>query len=667
MRVSLSLIAACMFFMGGLFAQDHFVSTSGLNFVPADLTIEVGQTVEFSNGGGTHNVNGSQSIFPDNPEGFTSGNPDASNWTYQYTFNTPGVYSYQCDPHAGLGMVGTITVNAAPAGDNALLITGVFDGPLSGGTPKGVEIYVMEDVADLSVYGIGSANNGQGTDDQEFTFPAEAATAGSYIYVTGNMDEFETYFGFAATYADDDGATNINGDDAVELFFNGAVVDTYGDINVDGNGTDWEYLDSWAYRISGTQADGTAFNVANWTYGGPNNFDGSDINANATIPMPIGTYTPDGSVPVSAGDDEVNTDQNVSVTFDVTANDNGPSGTVTVTVTADVANGTLTDLGSGSFEYAPNQDFCGDDSFTYDYCVDGVCDAATVSISVECPSNTDEYDIAEVTMVDADGNAISEGLECILTGIVYGIDLQGNDNVQFYFADATGGISLFSSDNFGYTVNEGDEVRVTGVISVFNCLTQITPSNIELISSGNALVDPAVVTGPMSEIHESELIRVDNVTLVDPSQWSDSGSFNFDVTDGVNTWAVRVDSDTNIAGTEAPTGALSITGLGGQFSNNDCLSGYQILPRYIEDITPYVNTTEVLDASTVKIVPNPASDFINIETNLDIISVQLVDLRGTLLSENTNTSVEVADLMAGTYIIRVISTEGVATQKFVKK
>ena len=31
-----------------------------------------------------------------------------------------------------------------------LVITGVFDGPNSGGTPKGMEIYVLNDIADLT-------------------------------------------------------------------------------------------------------------------------------------------------------------------------------------------------------------------------------------------------------------------------------------------------------------------------------------------------------------------------------------------------------------------------------------------------------------------------------------------------------------------------------------
>ena len=43
-----------------------------------------------------------------------------------------------------------------------LLISGIFDASLSGGQPKGVELYVKNDIANLSLYGIGSANNGGG-------------------------------------------------------------------------------------------------------------------------------------------------------------------------------------------------------------------------------------------------------------------------------------------------------------------------------------------------------------------------------------------------------------------------------------------------------------------------------------------------------------------------
>ena len=43
-------------------------------------------------------------------------------------------------------------------------------------------------------------------------------------------------------------AVSQNGNDAIELFKNGVVIETFGDINVDGTGTAWEYADSWAYK-----------------------------------------------------------------------------------------------------------------------------------------------------------------------------------------------------------------------------------------------------------------------------------------------------------------------------------------------------------------------------------------------------------------------------------
>jgi len=172
-----------------------------------------------------------------------------------------------------------------------LVITGVFDGPLTGGVPKGVELYVTEDIADLSAYGIGSANNGGGSDGVEFVFPADAASAGQFLYVASEDVGFMDFFGFAPDYVT--GAMSINGDDAIELFMGETVIDLFGDINVDGNGEPWEYLDSWAYRISGTAAN-PVFNVAEWTFGGVDAWDGETTNGGAAVPMPIGTYEPGG-------------------------------------------------------------------------------------------------------------------------------------------------------------------------------------------------------------------------------------------------------------------------------------------------------------------------------------------------------------------------------------
>ena len=170
-----------------------------------------------------------------------------------------------------------------------LVITGVVDGPLSGGVPKAIEVCVLNDVPDLSIYGLGSANNGGGSDGEEFTFPAGPASAGTFLYVASEAGGFSTFFGFAPTYTS--GAASINGDDAIELFMSGSVADVFGDINVDGTGRPWDHVDGWAYRNDGTGPDGSTFVLANWAFSGTNALDGETSNGTAGTPFPIGAYS----------------------------------------------------------------------------------------------------------------------------------------------------------------------------------------------------------------------------------------------------------------------------------------------------------------------------------------------------------------------------------------
>jgi hypothetical protein len=182
----------------------------------------------------------------------------------------------------------TITVT----GDD-LIISGAYDAGLSGGTPKGIELFVINDIADLSIYGIGSANNGGGSDGEEFTFPVVAVSAGTYIYVASEAVQFNSFFGFSPDYTS--GSMGINGDDAVELFKNGSAIDVFGDINTDGSGQSWEYMDGWAIRNNSTVTNNGNFNDLNWTFSGTNALDNETTNLTAVTPIPVGTHTSTGS------------------------------------------------------------------------------------------------------------------------------------------------------------------------------------------------------------------------------------------------------------------------------------------------------------------------------------------------------------------------------------
>lgn len=88
-------------------AQATFpVQASDFVFTPAGLTVTPGDTVQWQNSGGFHNV-----VADDGS--FTSGPAAGDAWSYSFTFTTPGFYPYYCAIHGGpggLGMAGTVTV-----------------------------------------------------------------------------------------------------------------------------------------------------------------------------------------------------------------------------------------------------------------------------------------------------------------------------------------------------------------------------------------------------------------------------------------------------------------------------------------------------------------------------------------------------------------------------
>ncbi len=95
------------------FAQTkHTVIVQNGSFTPADITISVGDTVEWNNIQGFHFVDGNQATYPSNPESFGNPSDGSSPWTYQHIFTIAGNYNYRCGIHTST-MFGTITVNSS--------------------------------------------------------------------------------------------------------------------------------------------------------------------------------------------------------------------------------------------------------------------------------------------------------------------------------------------------------------------------------------------------------------------------------------------------------------------------------------------------------------------------------------------------------------------------
>ena len=188
----------------------------------------------------------------------------------------------------------SVLISALSFGQD-LVITGIMDGPLPGGLPKALELYVVNDIPDLSIYGLESTTNGAAAAGQEYTFPADSKTAGEYIYIGTEQPLFNQYLGFNPTYID--GVMNVNGDDTIILYLNAAIYDLLGEIGVDGTGTAWESLDGWAYRVNGFGPN-TTFTASEWIFSGANATDGCDLaddtgtNAGCASVFPVNTYSP---------------------------------------------------------------------------------------------------------------------------------------------------------------------------------------------------------------------------------------------------------------------------------------------------------------------------------------------------------------------------------------
>lgn len=191
-------------------------------------------------------------------------------------------FDFESNPNLSIRVKSTLLVESDF--DYNLILKGIIDftTPLGGVGGKAIHLYATNDIPDLSLYGIGVANNGGGTDGQEYTLPIISVNAGEHILLARYLYDMQQYIPNLSEYWDHTIDTNSsslshNGDDAIELFYQGNVIETFGEINADGTNQEWEYKDSWAYK------DFTGI----WTYGEVDCTDGSNTIFDSTCIYPF--------------------------------------------------------------------------------------------------------------------------------------------------------------------------------------------------------------------------------------------------------------------------------------------------------------------------------------------------------------------------------------------
>ena len=294
-------------------------------------------------------------------------------------------------------------------------------------------------------------------------------------------------------------------------------------------------------------------------------------------------------------------------------------------------------------------------------------------------NNYPDYNIAEVTTENSVGEPDSNGVECHLTGVVYGINTRASTTgLSFTIIDATGGISCYNgSTTFGYNVNEGDLVEVYGNIGHFNGKTQLYLDTLFLTNSNNPLISPTFTTS-LNEGTESSLIKIENVTINNPLQWTGTGSgFDVVVSDTLgNQYAVRIDNDCDLFSTSAPTGRLNITGIGSQYDpTSPYTEGYQIIPRYSEDIEEIIETSIGSVESTIQVSPNPSSNGIfniDLSSNNGDLYLKVFDIMGKVVHQETinsspqNFILDLSNENTGMYLLTIENKQRKRSFKLIK-
>jgi hypothetical protein len=244
-------------------------------------------------------------------------------------------------------------------------------------------------------------------------------------------------------------------------------------------------------------------------------------------------------------------------------------------------------------------------------------------IPIVPPSVLRTKTIAQIIGSGTGNQADSIGKSFRVYGKVYGLNQRlssAGGGYQMYLRDATGGIGIFKTTpvNGITTLNEGDSIKIMGKVDVFRGLSQIIPDSMVIITTGNPVKNPTLVSKP-NESTESDLLRINGVKLVDPTKWTTgvgATGFTVKVFKDNDTTDVRIDNDCPLYSQAAPTGTFNIIGMGSQFASGTAPwnGGYQLIPRRISDIEGTISVNLLCNCeATIKAYPNPGLDELVIE------------------------------------------------------
>ncbi|MBD3385982.1 T9SS type A sorting domain-containing protein [candidate division KSB1 bacterium] len=193
---------------------------------------------------------------------------------------------------------------------------------------------------------------------------------------------------------------------------------------------------------------------------------------------------------------------------------------------------------------------------------------AITSWTLEIPQVIETLKIAEAKADDnGDFAPDRDGETVTITGVVTSPNY--GSKAQYYLQDETAGIVLYSG-SIALDLAAGDLIQITGEISQYRGLTQISPATAEDVSvlgAGNDVEATDITIADIGEPFEAKLVRLKNVWVVDMSQWPAEGSNGrVDITDGTDTTYIYIDKESDLDGWMPPAGMMNLTALVDQYS-----------------------------------------------------------------------------------------------------
>jgi len=167
-----------------------------------------------------------------------------------------------------------------------LMMTGIFRGDIAGIEPSVIELYALENIPDLSVYGIEIASDGSSADGKDYSLSAVSLDSGKFYSISSNDLYYKSWFG--EDPSQQSLYNNFDGDDAIILYKNDTLVDVFGAPGKDGSGELWDYTLGWAYRKDG-RIYSSSFNVNDWKTCRGCSFN-SNFNGEMDNPFPLSGF-----------------------------------------------------------------------------------------------------------------------------------------------------------------------------------------------------------------------------------------------------------------------------------------------------------------------------------------------------------------------------------------